>query len=109
MNQPEGPGLPAPQAGDRAQSTATSAYDIAAATTRAGKQRIHPSASEEPLEVGQIVRLEGRYWLIELSGADDEASPDGGHGWMCRLADSGALTEAGFQRVRKATLDLLEP
>jgi hypothetical protein len=35
---------------------------------------------------------------------DDEADPDKGHGWLCRLADSGALTVAGFSRVRKAQL-----
>jgi hypothetical protein len=39
----------------------------------------------------------------------DEADPDKGHGWMCRLVDSSALTAAGFQRVQKARLDLLEP
>ena len=35
---------------------------------------------------------------------EDEADPDSGHGWMCRLVDSGALTVAGFARVRKAEL-----
>ena len=120
MNQPEGPGLPGPSSGSGPRTEhGDFHYDIAA-TTRAGKQRVHPYALEEPLEVGQIVRLEGRYWLIE-SIEDSHAAakparyrlklrhPDGGHGWMCRLVDSGALTAAGFQRVRKATLDLLEP
>jgi hypothetical protein len=40
---------------------------------------------------------------------DDEANPDSGHGWMSRLVDSSALTAAGFQRVQKARLDVLEP
>jgi hypothetical protein len=34
----------------------------------------------------------------------EEADPDSGHGWMCRLADSEALGAAGFSRVRKADL-----
>ena len=34
----------------------------------------------------------------------DEADPDSGHGWLCRLLDSGALAAAGFERVRKAQL-----
>jgi hypothetical protein len=47
--------------------------------------------------------------FASVGSADHEADPDLGHGWMSRLVDSGALTAAGFQRVRKATLDLLEP
>ncbi len=39
----------------------------------------------------------------------DEADPDSPHGWMCRLVDSSALTAAGFKRVQKARLDVLEP
>jgi hypothetical protein len=35
---------------------------------------------------------------------EDEADPESGHGWMCRLVDSGALTVAGLARVRKAEL-----
>ena len=65
MNQPEGPGLPGPSSGPGPRTEhGDFHYDIAA-TTRTGRQRVHPYASEEPLEVGQIVRLEGRYWLIE--------------------------------------------
>jgi hypothetical protein len=33
-----------------------------------------------------------------------ESDPLSGHGWMCRLVDSGALTVAGFTRVRKAEI-----
>lgn len=39
---------------------------------------------------------------------DDEADPDNGHGWMCRLLDGGVLPVAGFQRVQKARLEVLE-
>lgn len=34
----------------------------------------------------------------------DEADPDRGHGWMCRLVDSDALGAAGFARIRKREL-----
>ena len=37
---------------------------------------------------------------------DDEADPDSGHGWMCRLIDAGALGAAGFARVRQPELEL---
>lgn len=46
--------------------------------------------------------------LVSVGSHDGEADPDSGHGWMCRLVDSSALTAAGFQRVQKARLDLLE-
>ena len=35
---------------------------------------------------------------------EDEADPNAGHGWMCRLVDASALAAAGFERVRKAEL-----
>jgi hypothetical protein len=37
---------------------------------------------------------------------DDEANPNKGHGWMCRLVDAEALGAAGFARVRKAELEV---
>jgi hypothetical protein len=42
--------------------------------------------------------------LASVGSFEDEADPESGHGWMCRLADSGALAAAGFVRVRKAEL-----
>jgi hypothetical protein len=47
--------------------------------------------------------------FASMGSPDDEADPNKGHGWMCRLVDSGALTAAGFQRVQKARLDAFEP
>jgi hypothetical protein len=41
--------------------------------------------------------------------ADNEADPDSANGWMCRLLDAGVLGVAGFERVQKARLDVLEP
>jgi hypothetical protein len=39
--------------------------------TRAGKERVHDYASADPLAPGDVVRLEGRYWLIaEIEGAE---------------------------------------
>jgi hypothetical protein len=35
---------------------------------------------------------------------EDEANPDSGFGWLCRLIDAEALGAAGFERVRKAQL-----
>lgn len=47
--------------------------------------------------------LDGRIFA-SVGSPDDEADRDSGHGWMCRLLDSGALAAAGFARVRKAEL-----
>jgi hypothetical protein len=43
--------------------------------------------------------------LASVGSFDDEADADSGHGWMCRLADGGALAAAGFERVRRAELE----
>jgi hypothetical protein len=42
--------------------------------------------------------------FASVGNADDEADPDSGHGWMCRLVDAGVLRAAGFERVRKSEL-----
>jgi hypothetical protein len=39
---------------------------------------------------------------------DDEANPLSGHGWLSRLVDSSASAAAGFRRIQKARLELLE-
>jgi hypothetical protein len=39
-----------------------------------------------------------------VGSLEDEADPDSGHGWMCRLLDVSALGAGGFERVRKASL-----
>ena len=46
-------------------------YDIVA-HHRTGQEHVHPYASDEPLQVGDVVRLEGRYWLIESVEPDGE-------------------------------------
>jgi hypothetical protein len=42
--------------------------------------------------------------LASVGSFEDEADPDSGHGWMCRLADAEVLGAAGFERIRKAEL-----
>lgn len=42
--------------------------------------------------------------FASVGSLDDEADPERGHGWMCRLVDVSALGAAGFERVRKARL-----
>jgi hypothetical protein len=56
-------------------------------------------------EIEQWDFLDGRVFA-SVGSFEDEADPDRGHGWMCRLVDSGALAAAGFARVRKARLDV---
>ena len=56
----------------------------------------HDEIEEWDFRDGRIFASVGSY--------EDESNPDSGHGWLCRLADVGALSAAGFQRVRKAQL-----
>jgi hypothetical protein len=46
--------------------------------------------------------------FASLGTHEEEADPDSGHGWMCRLLDAGVLRVAGLQRVRKAHIELLD-
>jgi hypothetical protein len=39
---------------------------------------------------------------------DEEANPNNGFGWLCRLVDAGVLAAAGFRRVRKPELQVSE-
>ena len=57
----------------------------------------HDEIEEWDFRGGRILASVGTY--------EDEFDPDAGHGWMCRLADSGALGIAGFERVRKYELE----
>lgn len=58
----------------------------------------HYEVEEWDFRGGRIFATVGSY--------DDEADPNKGHGWMCRLVDAGALAAAGFARVRKSELDI---
>jgi hypothetical protein len=58
----------------------------------------HDEIEEWDFRGGRIFASVGTY--------EDEFDPNSGHGWMCRLADSGALGVAGFERVRKYELEV---
>jgi hypothetical protein len=47
-------------------------YEVAV-QSRTGHERIHRYESAEPLEPGQVLRLEGRYWLVERVDAGEPA------------------------------------
>jgi hypothetical protein len=56
----------------------------------------HDEIEEWDFRGGRILASVGSY--------EDEFDPDRGHGWLCRLLDSGVLGIAGFERVRKYEL-----
>ena len=58
----------------------------------------HDEIEEWDFQGGRIFASVGTY--------EDEFDPNSGHGWMCRLTDSGALGVAGFERVRKYELEV---
>jgi hypothetical protein len=68
---------------------------------RADVEGDHDEIEEWSFRGGRILASTGTH--------DDEADPDSGHGWMCRLVDASVLGAAGFQRVQRARLDVLEP
>jgi hypothetical protein len=58
----------------------------------------HDEVEEWDFRGGRIFASVGTY--------EDEFDPNSGHGWMCRLVDSGVLGVAGFERVRKYELEV---
>jgi hypothetical protein len=54
-------------------------------------------------EIEEWEFADGRVFAA-VGSPDDEADPDKGYGWMCRLVDGGVLGAAGLERVRKAEL-----
>ena len=63
---------------------------------RADIEGEHDQIEEWDFRGGRIFASSGSF--------DDEADPDSGHGWMCRLLESEALGAAGFERIRKTDL-----
>jgi len=66
------------------------------AALRADIEGDHDEIQEWEFRDGQV--------FASVGSRDDESDPNSGHGWLCRLLDSGALGAAGFSRVRKAEL-----
>lgn len=58
---------------------------------------------DEHDQIDQWEYRDGRIFAA-VGSIEQESDPDSGHGWMCRLVDSGALAAAGFSRVRKSEL-----
>lgn len=63
---------------------------------RADIERDHDQITEWDYRDGRVFAAVGTI--------EQESDPLSGHGWMCRLVDSGAFAAAGFARVRKAEL-----
>lgn len=63
---------------------------------RADIEREHDQITEWDYRDGRV--------FAAMGTIEQESDPLSGHGWMCRLVDSGALAAAGFARVRKAEL-----
>jgi hypothetical protein len=70
---------------------------------RADLERFQADVEGDHVEIEEWDYLEGRI-LASVGSTEDEADPDAGHGWMCRLVDAGVLAAAGFSRVRKSEL-----
>jgi hypothetical protein len=50
-------------------------YYLVVTRRRTGKERVHEFASEDQLEPGDVLRPDGRYWLIASIGTGDDAPP----------------------------------
>jgi hypothetical protein len=74
---------------------------------RADLESVRADVEGDHDEIEEWDFLDGRIFAA-VGSADDEANPDSGYGWLCRLVDAGALTAAGFHRVRKPELLLSE-
>ncbi len=73
-------------------------YEVAA-HTRTGRERIHRYTTEDALQPGDVLRLEGRWWLVErVDAARVEAKPAR---YRLRLRHPDGRVESGaFRRYR---------
>jgi hypothetical protein len=81
-------------------------YEVKA-QKRGGREHAREYASEEPLEPGDVIRLQGRYWLIQEVEPGGEAAPDRALGkparYRLRLRHPDGREEVGgFRRFRPA-------
>jgi len=58
-------------------------------------------------EIEEWDYLDGRVFAA-VGSFEDEADPNAGFGWLCRLVDAGVVAAAGFRRVRKTDLEVSE-
>jgi hypothetical protein len=77
--------------------------DTAKERLRTDLERFRADVDGEHDEIEEWDFRDGRIFA-SVGSFEDESNPDSGHGWLCRLADVGALSAAGFQRVRRAQL-----
>ena len=70
---------------------------------RTDLERFRGDVEGEHDEIEEWEFRDGRIFA-SVGSFEDESNADSGHGWLCRLADVGALSAAGFQRVRRAQL-----
>jgi hypothetical protein len=77
--------------------------DTVKARLREDLRRFRADIEGEHSEIEEWDFRDGRIFASVGTPAD-EADPDKGHGWMCRLVDAEALGAAGFTRVRKTAL-----
>jgi hypothetical protein len=70
---------------------------------RADLERFRADVEGDHREIEEWGYPDGRIFA-SVGREEDEANPDSGHGWMCRLGDAEALGAAGFKRVRKVEL-----
>jgi hypothetical protein len=70
---------------------------------RADLERFRADLEGDHDEIEEWDFRDGRVFA-SIGREEDESNPDSGHGWMCRLLDSGALGVARFDRIRKAEI-----
>ena len=73
-------------------------YDVVV-VHRTGTEHVHPYATDEALEPGELVRLEGRYWLIERIDGDRAHAKPARYRLRLRYPD-GREDVGAFRRFR---------
>jgi hypothetical protein len=77
--------------------------DTVKARLREDLRRFRDDIEGPHREIEEWDFLDGRVF-VSAGRPEDEADPDTGHGWMCRLLEAEVLGAAGFLRIRKAEL-----
>jgi hypothetical protein len=88
--------IPAAIRGERGWTRPSGAFATISTASAPTSERGHDQTEEWDFHGDKIFAAQGSF--------DDDANPDSGYGWMCRLVDAGDLQAAGFYRVRKPLL-----